>query len=273
MDLLATFHVIDGATNRYTVILAPHHLFGEFVLHSLEKQHLRRTPRNKHLIIKHHHLPERFLVPIVYFLHCVILHIINIDCECLAAAVERVDFAIGGVIEAIIGKIAPAIKSHLVNYWLDFAGFMINSNKLATDDIPKEMVVRVRVVVEEVDEQEAALVAFVDERAGYEWVIKLIIGHGVPVDVEPLVYLQLRPINFFLIPFRAPEHSAKELAIVVVNYGKQRAGRILFYSFHLYIIFLYCRLLVLVSNHFLKSLLQRANIIHFDIIAGVMTLG
>lgn len=145
----------------------------------------------------------------------------------MALPIEGIHLCFFWVVETFVRKIFyGAIK--LEGNWLIVGPLVVSVVRSDTDYlspfyIPEEVVVRPRVIVEEVDEQ----FLVVDPAAGNEWVLEVLICHREAVYSQCVVNIQLSPLDLLGRPGGLAKDSQLEEAVVEINYGELGAIRVL----------------------------------------------
>lgn len=130
-------------------------------------------------------------------------------------------------------------------------------------NVPDEVVVRPRVVVEEVDED----LLVVNERAGDERVLEVRVGHRVAVNVQLFVDVQLGPFDIFRGSRGLAEDAQLEKAVVEVDASELGAAGVLLDLLDLDV------LVGEPADLLLKGQLVRVQIVHLDETLAIILLG
>lgn len=153
--------------------------------------------------------------------------------EALALPIERIDLIQVRVVEALVREVlAVAVKFNLAK--TDNFSFVY---------IEKKVIVGDAVVMKEVDEEQVIM----DPRACDEGVWKVLDWHGVVVDVQSFVDVELCPFYFFLSPGFCAKNTNEEDTVIHVGDSELIASRILLNFLQLDVVSIFA------ANFFLES--------------------
>ena len=178
----------------------------------------------------------------------------------MSLSIKTIDFVFLFIIKAFIRKILLIAALNFITDWVIMmhldASLVILwlSNNSLIGYIPDEMVVGVRVRMEEVDKH----LVLCDPATGNERVCEVIINHGVVIEANQLVDLYLRLLDLLLISLLFSKDTETKQPVVKVDTRKLLSIMVLLHLFHSYI------LLLATSNLFLKSLFVSLDRVHLN---------
>jgi hypothetical protein len=128
------------------------------------------------------------------------------------------------------------------------------TNHPLVGDVPDKMKMRVSIAMEEVYKN----FVLCDPAACDEWIRKVIIDHGVIIQSDQLIDLDLSFLDLLFGPLRFAEYSQPEKPIIKVDAGKHLSVEILLDLLHPDV------LILVASDFFLESKLLSLDRVHLD---------
>ena len=207
MNPPVAFDKVQEPSDVECVVVEPGNIFSKLILFQLEKQNARAASADQSHVVDQEHLPEVFVEYLFINVRRFVLvlwvgDVVHWNPKTLTLPVERVNFVLVRVVKASVREIfVVRVQLHL--------GM---TSYLSLLRPVEEMMMHQSSIMEEIDEN----TFLTDDSTGNERVWEVLDWHGVVVNAQMLIHVELLSFDLFLCASLCAECSYFEDSVIEV---------------------------------------------------------